>query len=222
MKSIIISKTDKNILPFNWDDDFWEKISSLRLDYHRIENKQFPSVEVKVCYNSKNIFLFWKVKEKEILCNQKTHFDKVYQDSCVEFFVKPFGAKGYFNFEINCIGRILCYYVTNWQIDLNGTLKEFKRINLDDINKIEVSSSITDDKLFNKNQIEEWLLLIKIPFEILLNASELLESDFSQNWNANFYKCADKSILPHWSSWNPVSELNFHQPKDFGELIFEK
>ena len=36
-----------------------------------------------------------------------------------------------------------------------------------------------------------------------------------------FFKCGDKTSHPHWASWNPVDELNFHLPRCFSEIIFE-
>ena len=39
-------------------------------------------------------------------------------------------------------------------------------------------------------------------------------------WRMNAYKCGDATSHPHWISWNPVRELNFHLPEDFGVLEF--
>ena len=38
---------------------------------------------------------------------------------------------------------------------------------------------------------------------------------------ANFYKCGDKTVHPHYACWNPVGgeKPNFHQPQSFGKLI---
>lgn len=209
-----IPKVEKSELPFDWNNTFWKGIKALTLDSHRKESLQQPTVVVKVCHTKSEIILFWKVKEDEIVCKHKNHFDKVYEDSCVEFFVKPFNAVGYFNFEINCNSKILSYYITDWVRNESGKLKEFKRLPISDLEEINISSKIYYDD-------NEWFLLTQIPKLILLNNSELNELNFTNPWKANFYKCADKSSKPHWSSWNPVSELNFHQPNDFGEITFE-
>ena len=37
-------------------------------------------------------------------------------------------------------------------------------------------------------------------------------------WRGNVYKCADETSHPHWGCWQPVPELNFHNPAAFGEL----
>jgi hypothetical protein len=42
-----------------------------------------------------------------------------------------------------------------------------------------------------------------------------------QVWHANFYKCGDHTSHKHWASWQPVKELNFHRPEDFGDIVFE-
>ena len=43
-----------------------------------------------------------------------------------------------------------------------------------------------------------------------------------QTWRANFYKCADASVFPHWLTWSRVGlpEPDFHQPAFFGTLEF--
>jgi hypothetical protein len=217
MKSILLKKITESRIPFEWNNEFWTDLNTVELDYHRKENKQFPKVEVKICHSEEDIILFWKVIEEEIVCNNRNHFDKVYQDSCVEFFIMPFRAKGYFNFEINCIGKVLCYYITDWKRNEAGTLNGFSRVDLKDILKIQIEHSYEEFNL----AADEWYLLVKIPKSILISNSELSELDFSNPWRGNFYKCADASSFPHWSSWNLVTELNFHQPKDFGEIIFE-
>ena len=50
--------------------------------------------------------------------------------------------------------------------------------------------------------------------------TEKISSAEGATWRANFYKCGDETSHPHWLSWSPVKELNFHAPDDFGELKF--
>jgi hypothetical protein len=42
----------------------------------------------------------------------------------------------------------------------------------------------------------------------------------SQSWRDNFYKCGDQTSHPHWASWSPVDDLNFHLPRCFGTICF--
>ncbi|MDO5434845.1 MAG: carbohydrate-binding family 9-like protein [Clostridia bacterium] len=44
--------------------------------------------------------------------------------------------------------------------------------------------------------------------------------------HANFQKCGNKTVIPHWALWNPSEpledgRLDFHQPKYFGRLILD-
>jgi hypothetical protein len=55
-------------------------------------------------------------------------------------------------------------------------------------------------------------------FERYVGKTPLLPGD---RWRANFYKCGDATSHPHWASWSPVRELNFHRPDDFGTILFE-
>ena len=40
----------------------------------------------------------------------------------------------------------------------------------------------------------------------------------------NFYKCGDKTAIPHFGMWSPIDseKPNFHQPQFFGEMVIEK
>ena len=40
-------------------------------------------------------------------------------------------------------------------------------------------------------------------------------------WRGNFFKCVEENSHPHWASWSPVDEFNFHLPQCFGVLRFE-
>ena len=48
------------------------------------------------------------------------------------------------------------------------------------------------------------------------------EAAFAGEWRANVYKCGDRTVRPHYLSWNPVASdtPDFHRPQDFGVLDF--
>ena len=67
-----------------------------------------------------------------------------------------------------------------------------------------------------------WWLTCRIPFELLEAYVGPIEIKGQDRWRTNFFKCASDSRHPHWASWNAIGqELNFHQPRHFGDLIFE-
>ena len=65
-----------------------------------------------------------------------------------------------------------------------------------------------------------WTLAYSIPVAVIEEHSGPLGSLGGTCWRANFYKCGDATSHPHWASWQPVSELNFHMPECFGEIVF--
>ena len=61
-----------------------------------------------------------------------------------------------------------------------------------------------------------WSLELEIPFALICG-----EGVCPTRLLANFYKCGDKTAVPHFLSWNPVEvpSPDFHRPEFFGELI---
>ena len=57
------------------------------------------------------------------------------------------------------------------------------------------------------------------PSQMRTFALPIRSGDFMRG---GFFKCCDDSSQPHWGSWADVGpELNFHQPKRFGTLLFQ-
>jgi len=64
---------------------------------------------------------------------------------------------------------------------------------------------------------EKWILQYEVPFSLI----EKYFGSVGSCLHANFYKCGDKTVHPHYACWNPVGgeKPNFHQPESFGKLI---
>jgi hypothetical protein len=65
-----------------------------------------------------------------------------------------------------------------------------------------------------------WLLEFSIPFALLESYVGNLGQVEGQEWRGNLYKCGNRTSHPHWASWAPLSDRNFHAPWDFGTLRF--
>jgi hypothetical protein len=66
-----------------------------------------------------------------------------------------------------------------------------------------------------------WFIEFRIPISLLEKYVGPIGDPRGQRWTANFYKCGDKTSHPHWISWAPVDQLNFHLPRCFGPIVFE-
>lgn len=167
-----------------------------------------PTVDFSMAWDENNIFLKYYVRE--IHAGAVTDFNNgpVWQDSCCEFFVS-FDDKGYYNLEINCIGA----HLFGW----HGADKQKAS---DDIMALIERSSTLGSQLPMSVDKAQWELVVKVPVKGFFRHPSLrLHKGFS--FRANFYKCGDKTKVPHFVSWNPIAtaEPSFHQPAYFGKVV---
>lgn len=167
-----------------------------------------PEVKARIAHSDSAILLRFDVKQEGVraVCTEPN--GPVWEDDCVEFFVKDPQSDHYYNFENNCIGTGLAA----------------RRLSRDDFHFLEEGKAglITRRPSLPKEPVclegpQSWSLEIEIPFCILdcpEKPQELL---------ANFYKCGDKTAQVHFLCWNPVltATPDFHRPEFFGKLILE-
>ncbi|MFA6617943.1 MAG: carbohydrate-binding family 9-like protein [Candidatus Neomarinimicrobiota bacterium] len=203
-----------------WDSAFWEKAPIANIDHFHVKSsKHHPKTQVKLQYSDEAIYLTFRVEDKYVRAVHTEYNAPVNEDSCVEWFIKPPKAEGYYNFEFNAIGTLHVNYIIDPERDENGKRKNVRPIPKDHAKQIEVSSSFKEPI---ENEIIAdtiWFLTIKIPFEFFDLYTDIKKINGSI-WQGNLYKCGDKTSHSHWAAWSPVAELNFHQPKHFGEFIF--
>jgi hypothetical protein len=223
MKEYIIKySTEKPSLNGNWDDLTWLFAETAELKSIRPESDSFaPSVMVKLLYNEEGISGIFHVQDRYVVCKRTKHMEQVWRDSCAEFFVKPGLGKGYFNFEFNCIGILHASYITNPARN-EGGFREHSLFTLQDCQEVKTCTSL---KKNFENEIKEpiiWTLQFFIPFALIAKYAGQINRELPCDWACNFNKCADDSSHPHWITWAPIKELNFHAPESFGKLTFEK
>ena len=177
----------------------------------RINWKEYPykpSVAFYLAHNNHHLYILYKVREENICAKYVKDNDAVWEDSCVEAFLAKDINEGYFNIEANCIGTVLVGY---------GKERD-NRIHLDkgQMQRIERATSLGKEIIGKDNINGNWWLQLTIPMEILGVTK-------GQTLYANFYKCGDKSKVPHFLSWQSIStpQPDFHQPGFFGELTLE-
>ncbi len=207
-----------NIL--DWDSTFWQNAEIAKIDnYHPKSSDHHPSNKAKIQYDNKYIYLLFKIEDKYIRSTYTKYNSRVNEDSCVEWFIKPPHAEGYYNFEINAGGTLHVNYIVDPERDENGKRKDIRSIPEDHADQIKIFSSLP--QVIDPEITEEtiWYLGMIIPMKFFKLFTPL-EKISSSVWQGNLYKCGDKTSHPHWASWSPVDELNFHQPKHFGKFIF--
>ncbi|MBO9562755.1 MAG: hypothetical protein J7621_08280 [Niastella sp.] len=167
-----------------------------------------PMVHFAIGYHDKHIYLKYFVSEKDIRATTNQVNGKVWQDSCVEFFI-GFDEAGYYNLEFNCIGTALIGY---------GPSKAERNMLPAHI----VQQIITKTTIIRQpDTAVQWELLLCIPVSVFIHHQSLALS--GKQCRGNFYKCGDLLSEPHYVSWTQIDtpEPNFHVPKDFGYLQFK-
>jgi len=160
----------------------------------------------QLCYDEDNLYVHLSAAEESIRAENTEPLSPVFEDSCLEFFFQLRGSDHYFNFEINPNG-CLCI--------------QFGPSKTDRIDIVRNDSSAYFD--IHTNRIPGgWETAYRIPLKFI----NLFYPDarFDGEWRANFYKCGDKTVKPHFLSWTTIDleTPNFHCPPFFGTILFEK
>ncbi len=203
----------------NWDKSVWKKVKPLVVGKYMGAIPAFkPGVEAKMIYDDANVYVIFRVKDKQVRSLVREYNGNVSGDACVEFFFSPDSQlpERYFNLEINAGGTPLIFYVTKpWT--------GFQKLEADDIKQIEIAHSlpsVVDPEI--KEEVT-WTIEYRIPLSMLQKFSNVTYPKPGVIWKANFYKTASQSTNPHWITWSHVDhpKPNFHLPHFFGTLIFK-
>ena len=166
-----------------------------------------PEVRLNLAFSDRVLAVLYRIKEEHVLGSVLENNGPVWEDSCVEAFIKDPVSDGYFNFENNCIGSKLAAH------RLSRT--DYELFTEDELSQVRCVSSLPHQQTDIVNAAgREWRLVLMIPFSLLgLDAAP-------QSLNCNFYKCGDKCMHPHYLSWSPIGlpAPNFHRPEFFGKI----
>lgn len=163
-----------------------------------------PVVKLFAAHNRYAMLLRFEVEEDNVKALCLSDNGPVWEDSCVEFFVKTPDSPYYFNFETNCIGTGLAAKRLN--------RKDSTHFHPEMMKKVLRKSSLPAAQLDTGKG--RWTLELTVPFDVLdcgPKPEQLL---------ANFYKCGDKTSRPHFLSWASIDAPtpDFHRPEFFGKL----
>lgn len=197
----------------NWKASAWRKTASVRIGHEILGTPKFhPETEVKMLYDSSNLYVIFRVKDRYVRSITTETGGPVWKDAAVEFFFCPDTTKPerYFNLEINCGGTALlqCHSV---------------RIPKEEVLSIPIAHSlprVVDPEMAGP---VVWTIEYRIPLDLLSNYSAITRPAKGVKWRANFCKIAENNSNPHHLTWSPIDDPhpNFHMPSYFGSLEFE-
>ncbi len=174
--------------------------------YMWMENGYAPKVEVYLCHDGDRMLVSFKVFEDVVVARERRDNGKIWCDSCVEMFLRPFDDDDrYINFEFNPYGAAVMSIGAGRE-DRQALVFGYK-------DRLKVVPRHFDGG---------WSLAFEVPFGML---SEIYQREEKigrgARISANFYKCGDETPYPHFGMWREVESdvPNFHLPEFFGELI---
>lgn len=189
-------------------------------------NEHFPAhphATLRLAHTGEMLFVRFDVEGRGLRAMHTTDLEHVNEDSCVEFFVTNVQGTRYFNFEFNCVG------VCNASHRISKA-EDVYRLTSEELQSVVRWSSLTSSGVgeaalaapFDKRKGNyTWSLTIGVPLRMLGVTEDMLVK--TVRLRGNFYKCGDKTVEPHYLSWNPIynEQPNFHLPEFFGELLLE-
>ena len=204
-----------------WEGDAWKNAPTLAIDSFRPEGTDHhPQTTCKLLFDDDQLYGIFLVRDRYVRCVHTAFQDAVWEDSCVEIFLQPRADKGYLNFEFNCGGTLLASYVKD-PTRIDGRVVAATPLAADEGRRIAVYHSLPE---VVEPEIEEecpWCVEFALPFALIERHVGKLGKQDGRIWRGNLYKCGNKTSRPHWASWSPLRERNFHAPWDFGELRFK-
>jgi hypothetical protein len=207
-------------LEAQWQDPVWELAKTLEIEHFRPESSDHhPRTSARLLYSERGIYGIFRVQDRYVRCLRTEYHAPVWKDSCVEFFAQPKPDRGYFNFEFNCGGAFLCCHIINSERE-GDWFKEFVKVPAGIGQSIRAHASLPPRIEPEITEPVVWTLSFFVPFTLIEHYAGPLGSLPGQVWRGNFFKCAEENSHPHWASWSPVDEFNFHRPICFGSLIF--
>ncbi len=186
----------------------WKDIPSLEL----ANVLWLPDADVRmtqqICYDEEALYIHQQAVEAHIRAEHRDPLASVCEDSCMEFFFSPSaGSNRYFNFEWNLNG---CLF-----LGIGEGREDRVRLTFPDAAaQFDFKAAVTANG---------WELFYRIPLSFIQQYFPQCTFVPGAVIYANCYKCGDKTVKPHFLSWNPVtSEVpDFHRPCDFGEMILQ-
>lgn len=172
-----------------------------------------PEASFRIVCAEDALLLHYKASEPTVRAEALEDNGRVWEDSCVEFFVSLDNDSRYYNIECNCAGTILVAF-GDGRNDRQSAPRELLR----DVLRY---ASLGRGPFEEKPAEEPWEVALAVPFKTFFRHD--VASLRGREIRANFYKCGDKLRIPHFLSWNPiVSERpDFHRPEAFGTLFVD-
>ncbi len=205
----------------DWNGPAWRAADPMTVGcFHPRSSDHRPATVAKLLHDDRHLYAAFRVADRFVRSVHTAYDSDTYKDSCVELFLQPSGAPGYFALEVNGGGAFSLRYIE----DPTRTANRFAKWAMVDAAlaaTIRVARSLPDVVEPELPGPIDWWVEIAWPLAAMAAHCGITTPLTGQRWRGNAFKCGDETSHPHWASWAPIGEaLNFHQPARFGDLDF--
>lgn len=187
-----------------WPD--WSFIDAVSIDDPAEPTDANVSAKAQLCYDDAALYVRLSAQEEHIRAELTGPADEVCEDSCLEFFFSPVcDDPRYINIECNPNG---CLYV-----GVGPNAENLTRLMPDE-------HPITPKA---KRIPGGWETVYTVPYCFIRRHFPDFSPASGYKMRANFYKCGDFTVIPHYLCWSPVpmQPFAFHNPDYFGMIVFK-
>lgn len=184
----------------------WSQIPAAQIDHCQWGYWADVSAQAQLCYDREAIYVRLSAREAHIRAVEQTQTGMPCEDSCLEFFFCPMADNNaYFNIEMNPNGVMY--------LGIGTDRYDLIRLLLPENGNLEAETNRT---------AEGWELTYRIRANLIRRFFPGFEMKPGAKIRGNFYKCGDKTEVPHYFAWNPVEcdQPDFHLSRWFGDLYF--
>lgn len=184
----------------------WEEIPAVTLTHMDWLEPCAVEAKAQLCYDDQALWIRLEAREQPVRATLTGPLDPVCTDSCLEFFFAPEeDDPRYFNFEFNPLGTLYLGYGRERATRVRQIVRDAEEL-------FEPRPFFTEGG---------WGVVFRVPLEFL----RLYFPDYTFSGRAacNFYKCGDRTDIPHYLAWAPLTSPtpDYHRRQDFGVLTFE-
>ena len=185
----------------------WKQIEKVTLVHTEWLEKSSVTATAQVCYDHEGLWVRMEAQESPVRATLTGDLDSVCTDSCLEFFFAPDSAdRRYFNFEFNPLGTIYLGFGAERATRVRQILRD--------------SRELFSQKPFFTDT--GWGIEFRIPLSFI----QMYFPGYTCSGESccNFYKCGDRTEVPHYLAWAPLTSNtpDYHRRQDFGILKFSE
>ena len=201
--------------PLSIDSADWQGTTIDVASFRPESSDHRPQVTLTLAHDEQALKGLFVVNDRYVRCVKQHFQDMVCEDSCVEIFLQPHdNPKGsYLSLEISGNGTLLSYLIHDPTRTESGFV-DYRPLTTSEGGQYKVITSLPKMVDPELDQPTTWHAAFEIPKQLL---RELFGDQYSDTnkWRMNAFKCGDQTSHPHWASWQPVPEFNFHDPSAF-------